>query len=135
MTSITAPEQRAIRGTVDFSFVPEHQQAMHARLENWGRSCNGGASDNTAPMFKQHQSSQLWATSYGRDVVVPVDRGDASKIGRGVYFLPDPHRCALQWYYVKRTSVMQGRKSVACTAEALARYVIDGRTMLLNRGI
>lgn len=134
MTCTTAPEARAIRGAVDFSYVPEHQQAMHARLENWGRSCNGGPGDNTAPMFQQFQSNNARG-GYARDVVVPVDRGDAVKVGRGVYFLPDAHRCALQWYYVQRTSVMRGRKALACTAEALARYVIDGRTMLINRGV
>lgn len=120
---------------VDFSLIPDRQQAMHARLVDWGRSCNGGASDETAPMFRQFQSNNAAAGGYARDINVPVDRSDASRLGRSIYGLPEPHRLSLHWYYVKRTSVMQGRRSLACTAAALAQYVIDARTMLINRGV
>lgn len=118
----------------DFSFVPETQAAMHARLENWGRSCNGGRSSATSPMFRQFVPARHWDTGYCQEVRAPCDRQDAIRIGREVYALPEPHRLALQWYYVQKTSVMQGRRAVGCTAEMLAVYVIDARTMLINRG-
>ncbi|MEY2854640.1 MAG: hypothetical protein RL030_1772 [Pseudomonadota bacterium] len=86
-------------------------------------------------MFRQFRSSDQWVGSYGRDTAVPVDRRDALLIGRAVYALPEPHMVAVQWYYVQRTSVTQGRRALACTAEALARYVTDARQMLVNRDI
>lgn len=118
----------------DFAFVPEGQLAMHARLENWGRSCNGGQRKSSSPMFGQYQSTNHWV-GYALDIKVPEDVQDARRVARGVAFLPEPHRLALHWYYVKRASVMQGRKAIGCTAEMLAVYVIDARTMLINRGV
>ncbi len=120
---------------VDFAHVPEQQQAMHGRLENWGRSCNGKAASNTAPMFRQFRSSQTWASSYCQETRQPVDRADAVKIARGVAFLPTWHRMALQWYYVQHTSVLSARKAIGCTTEMLAVYVTDARAMLINRGV
>lgn len=120
---------------VDFGAIPPHQLDMHVRLQNWGRACNGRAGDSTAPMFRLFRGSQTMTPSYGLGTAVPVDRIDAARIGRGVYGLPEPHRIAVQWAYVQRTSVMRGRKLLACTAEALAIYVMHGRQMLLNRGV
>lgn len=86
-------------------------------------------------MFRQFRSSETWASSYGQETRQPVDRQDAVKVARGVYMLPDPHRLALHWYYVQRTTIMAGRKAIGCTTEGLAVYVRDARTMLINRGI
>lgn len=118
----------------DFAFVPEDQLAMHARLENWGRSCNGGRSSSTSPMFRQFVPARHWDGGYCVATRAPCDRQDAVKVGRAVFGLPEPHRLALHWYYVQKTSVSQGRRAVCCTAESLAMYVIDARTMLINRG-
>jgi hypothetical protein len=85
-------------------------------------------------MFRRAISPEHWR-HYGSETIVPVDRVDARRIGLGVYHLPDPHRVALQWYYVQRTSIMAARRALACTTQALARYVVDGRTMLVNRGV
>ncbi len=118
---------------IDFSFVPQVQLPMHARLENWGRSCNGGRSSATSPMFRQFVPARHWDVGYCREAQQPCDRVDALKLGRAVFALPEPHRLAIHWYYVQKTSVMHGRRAVACTAEMLAVYVIDARTMLINR--
>lgn len=117
---------------VDFGHVPPQQSRMHDRLENWARSCHGRTGSGAAPIFRQAQTPNHW--DYGRDVRVPVDQHDASRIARFVAFLPEPHRLSLQWFYVQRTSVMAARRALACTAHALAQYVIDGRAMLINRG-
>jgi len=122
------------RDYTDFAFVPETQLAMHARLENWGRSCNGGRSSSTSPMFRQFVPARHWDGGYCVATRAPCDRQDAVKVGRAVFGLPEPHRLALHWYYVQKTSVSQGRRAVCCTAESLAMYVIDARTMLINRG-
>lgn len=119
---------------VDFSAIPPQQQAMHDRLENWGRSCHGKPSIATTPMFRLFRSRE-GATPYTAPTRSPLDHDDARRIGLGVYQLPDTHRMAVQWYYVQRTSVMSARRALACTSDALARYVLDGRTMLINRGV
>lgn len=120
---------------VDFSVVPPQQQGMHERLENWGRACYGRAGDTTAPMFRQFVPAQHWAQTYGSSTAVPTDQQDARRIGVGVYHLPEPHRLSLQWYYVQRSPIIAARRALSCTTEALARYVLDGRTMLINRGV
>lgn len=118
---------------VDFSHIPPEQDAMHGRLLNWGRACHGGASIDTAPMFRLAKSADKGG--YGAATVEPVDREDAHQIGLAVYMLPEPHRVALHWYYVKRTSVAAGCRALSVRASALALYVIDGRRMLVNRGV
>ncbi len=123
------------RQYVDFNDIAPSHQTMHGRLLNWGRACHGGRSDKTAPIFRLFQPSRHWH-GYGSETPEPVDRADAVRVSRGVCLLPEPHRLALQWCYVKRTSVADGRRRVGCcTAEALARYVTDGRQMLINRGV
>lgn len=132
--NMAEPISRPRAGYVDFSIVPERHQEMHARLENWGRSCNGGQSSDMSPMFRQFVAAKHWDGAYCQQVKEPCDRADALKVGRAVLGLPEPHRIAMHWYYVQRTSVMQGRRMLRCTAEALSVYVTDARQMLVNRG-
>lgn len=56
--SMAEPISRPRAGYVDFSIVPERHQEMHARLENWGRSCNGGQSSDMSPMFRQFVAAE-----------------------------------------------------------------------------
>lgn len=119
---------------VDFSSVPEAHAAMHARLENWGRACHGRPGDSTSPMFRLFRAGAD-VTPYAASTRTAVDHHDAHRIGLGVYHLPDPHRLSLHWYYVQRWPVIRARRLLACTAEALHRYVTDGRSMLINRGV
>jgi hypothetical protein len=116
----------------DFFFVPEKQLAMHARLENWARSCWGGYGTSVHPMFRQYRSAEHW---HAPSASVPIDQQDASKIAKGVAMLPEPHMRSLQWWYIKPTSPLRARREIGCTLAGLARYVIDGRQMLINRRV
>ncbi len=120
------------RDAIDFHAIPERQAKMHERLENWARSQFGGFGASASPMFRLYKSDEVW---YAPMATVPVDHQDAAKIARGVHALPEPHMRALDWHYVNTCSPLKIRRTLACTAEALARYVIDGRDMLINRRV
>jgi len=120
------------RDFVDFSLVPEHQQAIHARLENWGLSQRNHEKRGISPGFEQYQSGNVWMTLEPKTV---VDQKDAQRIAKGVRELPAKQALAVSWYYVKGTSPMRARKSIGVTAEGLAALVIDARQMLINRGV
>lgn len=120
------------RDYVDFSEVPLHQMAIHGRLENWSISCFGRSGSNTSPMFRLYRSDEVWDPS---PPSIPVDSADAAKIARAVSALPRPHMLAVNWYYVTRGAPIHGRRSIGCTLAELARYVIDGRQMLINRKV
>jgi hypothetical protein len=120
------------RDTIDFHQVPERQVAMHERLENWGRSCWSGSGAACSPMFRLYRSEEVWHALEPR---MSVDQQDAAKISKGVKALPEPHMRALQWCYVTGGSPMRARMVIGCTAEGLAMYVVDARTMLINRRI
>lgn len=82
-------------------------------------------------MFRAYRSTGVWQgiTACG----APIDQADALRIAKGVQALPEPHMRALGWCYVKPGPVIAIRKQLACTAEALNRYIVDARTMLINR--
>ena len=122
-----------MRQYTDFSHVPEHQIAMHARLENWGRWCYGAGHAQMSPMFRLYRSSQA-RTAYV-EISVPVDTADAAVVANGVIALPEQHRHALSWYYVNRGSPKRACQVIGCAQSTLAIYVIDGRQMMLNRNV
>ncbi len=119
-----------IREAVDFHFVPAHQEAIHMRLINWARAQRNGSGNNTAPMFRQYRSSDQWAQA---TVSEPVDQRDAAKINKAWQQLPGNHRAALKWHYVTPGSPQKACRGIGCTMEDLARLVVDGRQMLINR--
>lgn len=122
-----------MREYVDFSHVPAHQAAMHDRLLNWARACRSAPGNSASPMFRLYRASKHW-----NDVApttLAVDQSDAVKVARGVQALPEPHMHAINWHYLSDGNVSAGRRKLACTAVALARYVRDARQMLINRGV
>lgn len=116
---------------VDFEAVPEQQLQMHGRLCNWARWCRGRPMGNVAPIFRLYRSTDVHA---GHSAAVPVDGIDASRIARGVSALPEKHRHGLQWFYVHPVAPTRAARSLGLTMSALAELVVDGRTMLINRG-
>ena len=122
-----------IREYVDFHEVSEAHGPIHARLQNWARSLHSKAGRSAAPMFRGYQSPAV--ARWDQQAAMPVDQGDARRIGVAVSGLPEPHRKALHWSYVLQSSPTAGRRYVGCTAEQLQRYVVDGRQMLVNRGV
>lgn len=121
-----------MREAVDFHFVPEHQEAMHLRLLNWARAQRNSSGSATAPMFRQYRSSDQWAQP---NVSMPVDQRDAARINAAWQQLPGKHRAAIGWHYVTPGSPTKACKGIGCTMADLARLVVDGRQMLVNRGV
>lgn len=117
--------------TVDFTIVPEHQLAMHDRMLNWGRWCYGTGHAQASPMFRMYRSSEVY--QYMSETAIQVDTHDAAKIAKAVIALPEDHRHAASWYYINKGAPVRACRIIGCGMQHLARLVIDGRTMLINR--
>jgi len=120
-----------MRQYVDFSYIPEAQLPMHWRLVNWERSLRSSAGSGVSPMFRQYRSSEVYSGGGGK---LPVDAEDATRVGKAVQTLPTPMLLAVNWWYVKPVAPSKAAKGMQCTLAELARYVIDGRAMLIERG-
>jgi len=126
-----------MRGTppIDFHIVEEKHAGIHSRLLNWARWCNGSGGPSMSPMFRLFVSpARARAGEVSSVVSVPVDKADAIRIAKAVIALPDGHRAAIQWSYVKPVNPRRAAASIGTTLEGLALYVRDGRQMLVNRG-
>lgn len=123
----------AAREYVDFHAVATRHEAIHGRLQNWARSLYSPPGHKTAAGFDGYQSpAQVRAE---QEASIPVDQQDARKIARGVGDLPEKHRKAVQWSYVKRGSVASGKRYVVATERELEQLVVDSRDILCNRRI
>ena len=119
-----------MRVAVDFHAVPPHQDAIHARLLNWGHWCRRREGSGASPMFRSYRSTDVWAPA---SVSQPIDGLDAQRIAKGVAHLPEQHRHGIQWHYVRPVAPMRMCRALGLTAEGLAQLVVDGRQMLINR--
>lgn len=124
--------QSVKRDSVDFTSIPVHQNAMHDRLENWARSLFSGAGSSASPMFRLYRTTDQY---HPPRASMPHDAHDAIKISQGVRELPQDHRQAINWYYVKPGSPGKACRDIGCTMADLARLTIDGRQMLINRRV
>lgn len=119
----------------DFHAVEEKHAQIHARLQNWARWCNGRGGPTTSPMFRLYVAP---ARARGGEIHfgggAPVDKMDAARIAKAVIALPESHRHAINWSYVKPVNPPRAAREIGCTLEGLALLVRDGRQMLLNRG-
>ena len=120
------------RESIDFHIVPDQQLAVHVRLLNWARWCNGKPGSSVSPMFRAYRSTDVWAAP---SIGEPVDKLDAAKMAKAVIALPDKHRSATQWHYVKPVAPGRAARELAVTLDDLARLVQDARTILINRGM
>ncbi len=126
------------RDSIDFHAVPDHQQAMHERLMNWGRWCNGTPGRSVAPMFKQYRPRHFNPLDH---VPSPVDQVGAAKIQAAVVLLclqSDAGTVmakALQWNYVKPVNPGRMARNLGISAFELAEAVIEGRQALMDRGV
>ena len=121
------------RPYVDFSVVEPKHRAMDARLVNWARWCINRAGSGTSPMFRLYRSTDA-SQAYGAAVADPVDTIDAMRMQVSVTKLPPPHRLAISWAYIKRSSPRRAAQELGHSLEGLALLVRDGRQMLVNRG-
>jgi hypothetical protein len=117
---------------VDLHAVDEKHEAIHKRLENWARWCHGGGgSGGVAPMFRMYRPDNFERGP----IATPVDGTDAQRIAKGIQALPQPHRVALNWFYVKPTNPRRACQNIGTSMEGLATHVRHGRIMLINRKI
>lgn len=119
------------RDAIDFHLVPDHQLAIHWRLVNWSRWCNGRPGNNCSPMFRGYRSTDVWSAP---EIGTPVDKLDAAKVAKAVVALPEKHRAAVNWHYVKPVAPMRAARELAVSLAELAQLVRDGRQMMINRG-
>lgn len=127
-----APWRR--RELIDWHVVPEQQQAIHIRLRNWARWSFNRPGRSVSPGFWLYQSTEAHQ-AYGAPVAEPVDSRDAAKVAAGVAALPQGHRLALAWYYIKPVSPHRACREIGVTQAQLERLVHDARGMLVNRRI
>lgn len=120
------------RDAVDFTTVPAHQAEIDERLCNWARSLFSGSGSSTSPMFRLYRSSDVHAIPH---VAIPYDSSDAIKIAKGVRDLPDRHVHSINWHYIKPGNPRKACQTIGCTMAGLAQYVIDARSMLVNRRV
>lgn len=132
MVGITEPRPR--RGDVDFHKVEDKHHDIHRRLQNWAKWCNGREAAGTSPMFRLYRSTARARGAEHTWALASVDGMDAQRIAKAVAILPQDHRKAINWAYVKPVSPRRMASEIGCTLEFLALLVRDGRQMLVNRG-
>lgn len=119
---------------IDFHAVEPHQREIDARLSNWARWCNGSTASLTSPMFRMAPPPPRVRGDMAYSSV-HVDRMDAQKVAKAVAALPEAHRAAINWNYVKPVSPARACKAIGTSMEGLALLVRDGRQILLNRAV
>ena len=117
---------------VDFCYVPQHQEAMHARLGNWARWVrvrpHGLA---THPMFRNAKTPRSF--DIDPHISTALDTLDALLIERTVSKLPEKHRDALRWFYVLRADPAGTERRLEVSRAGLMELVCDGWAMVANR--
>jgi hypothetical protein len=123
----------ATKNAIDFHAVEPKHADIHKRLQNWAQWCNGGGAPSVSPMFRLYRSAARARGAEASWSGIAVDGPDASRIARYVAQLPEPHRRAIQWSYVKPVSPRRAAAEIGTSLEGLALLVRDGRQMLVNR--
>lgn len=127
------PTASRTRTHVDFNAVEQHQREIDARLRNWGRWCNGTGRASVCPMFRLTPPSPRQRGD-GATYADTVDGADAARLAPQVSALPEKHRAAINWAYVRPVSPRQACESIGASMEGLYRLLRDGRQMLINKG-
>lgn len=122
-----------VKEHIDFHQVEPHQRAIDARLHNWSKWCNGSYVPLTSPMFRMVPPPPRVRADAYQSAAAPVDKMDAAKVAKAVAGLPERHRSAINWHYIKPVSPRRACETIGCGMEELAQLVRDGRQMLINR--
>lgn len=128
-------EERRSRAQVDFHAVEPHQRAIDKRLANWAKWCNGTSAPMTSPMFRMTPPPPRVRADMAYMISDVLDTADAAKVAKGVAALPQSHRAAINWSYVKPVAPRRVCQVLGTTMEGLAKLVRDGRQMLINRDV
>lgn len=117
---------------VDFHSVEQHQREIDRRLLNWGQWCNGTGTSCVSPMFRMCPPPPRVRGDMNMHAS-QVDTGDAAQISKAVSALPDSHRAAVNWAYVKPVSPRRACQAIGTSMAGLKMLLRDGRQMLINR--
>lgn len=123
----------AVKTSIDFHAVEAKHHEIHARLQNWARWCNGRAAPSISPMFSMVRSAARARGAEHTWALSAVDGLDAQRIAKAIGHLPQPHRLALSWCYLKPINPRRAAQDQGTTLEGLALLLRDGRQMLINR--
>lgn len=115
---------------IDFHWVKDSHEKIHAELENWARWCFNRGGNSASPMFRNVKPSQTW---HAVEISVPVNTLSAVKIEKAVGHLPEKHQTAIRWSYVHQGPPMKAARTLAVSLSGLSELVQDGRQMLKNR--
>ena len=120
---------------VDFHAVEEHQREIDRRLHNWAKWCRGSNVPMTSPMFRMTPTPPLVRGDMAYQMADTIDRMDAMRIAKAVVALPDGHRAAVNWAYVKPVNPARACRAIGVSMDGLALLLRDGRQMLINRKV
>jgi hypothetical protein len=120
-----------VRDLIDFNAIEPRFKAIHERLENWSRTLKSSPGSATSPMFRLYRADN-WERPEPR---IGCDIHDAHRVDKGVRELPQDHRIAVQWFYVRPTSPRRVCQAIGCTMRGLDDLVRASRSMLINRRI
>lgn len=118
---------------IDFHQVEEKHLSIHTRLLNWALWCNGTGGATTSPMFRLYRAPARARGAEHAWSSVAVDGMDAQRIAKAITHLPETHRRALHWCYIKPINPKRAAAEQGTTLAGLALLVRDGRQMLVNR--
>lgn len=122
--------------TVDLNAVAPEHRAVDQRLANWGRWCSGGwGAPSSCPMFRLMPPQPKDRADAPWGVPLSVDSRDASLIASAVQALPEKHRHALNWFYVRPGSPRRVCQALGVNPQGLRDLLETGRAMLVNRGV
>lgn len=125
----------ATKTNIDFHRVEPHQVEIHDRLTNWAKWCNSSGSPAVSPMFRMYRSPARARGAEHTWAADAVNGPDGARVARFVGLLPEKHRRALNWCYLKPVNPRRAATEIGVTLDALAQLVRDGRQMLINRGV
>jgi DNA-directed RNA polymerase specialized sigma24 family protein len=116
---------------VDFFAVEPKHLKMDERLRNWARWAHSPQWGRVQPMFRLYRADDHWE---GQEPSIKVDTLDAQAMQKAVTKLPEKHRAAIGWNYVKRNNPKRQAQLLGVNLQGLADLITTGRQMLINRG-
>ena len=128
----TATDHRERQRRSDLNHVSARHDAIHLRLEQWGRWATARGGQSVHPMFRQYQSkARQWELP---ELRVPCSPLQALEVERAVQILPEAQRTAIRWAYVwPWVPVPQVLRTLAVNRPGLCLLLDSGRDMVKNR--
>jgi DNA-directed RNA polymerase specialized sigma24 family protein len=121
---------------IDFFIIPDHQIAIHIRLENWSRYVEHKLSRGDSrqhPMWaKSRSNARQW---HEPDLREATDELDGGAMEKAVAMLPHKHRDAIRWNYVWKGGPLHQARKLGVSKDGLRQLVQDARQMLMNRRV